>query len=169
MAMLAGLRTLPGFQDIQQNQQVQNTDDPRKVPDTHAPRMPPIFCSWGKSRLTVDTANAMATANPSTIVAWAEREKESDTERLLALLQHESHAVIDSSDVIRIERMAQAEHVGGEPKADQGRIARCVVQIQSHPSKCRPSTTPYSPTRRSHSEGEKNPRPALRQRQCPHL
>ena len=60
-----------------------------------------------------------------------QRKEEADAERPLALLQHESHRVVDRRDVIGIERVAQPEHVGDETEPDQRWMARGVVEIES--------------------------------------
>ena len=60
-----------------------------------------------------------------------QRKEEADAERPLALLQHESHRVVDRRDVIGIERVAQPEHVGDETEPDQRRMARGIVEIES--------------------------------------
>jgi len=66
-----------------------------------------------------------AEATAWTIVESTDRKTEADTERLLALLQHVSHRVVDSGDMVCIEGMPQAEHVGDEARTtDAGSVTR---------------------------------------------
>ena len=60
-----------------------------------------------------------------------QRKEEADAQGPLALLQHEPHRVVDRRDVIGIESVAQPEHVGHETEADQRRIVRGMVDIES--------------------------------------
>src|SRR6202041_3848891 len=59
----------------------------------------------------------------------AQGEKESKAQGLLALLQHETHRIVDGGNVVRIEGVTQPKHVSDETKTDQGWVVRCVVQI----------------------------------------
>ena len=52
-----------------------------------------------------------------------QREEKSDPQRSLALLQHVPHRVVDRRDMVRVEGMPQAEHVGDEAQADQRLVA----------------------------------------------
>ena len=71
----------------------------------------------------------------TTIVRMAEREEEPDRERLLALLHQLAHDIVDGGDVVGVEGVAQAEHIGENavPRS-AGRSANAITaQAQAAP------------------------------------
>ena len=59
-----------------------------------------------------------------------QRKEEADSERPLSPLQHVAHGIVDGGDMVRIEGMAQSEHVGDEAQAHQRGMLRRVVKIK---------------------------------------
>ena len=94
----------------------------RNVPDTPAPMMPPPFCSCGQvvldGRRREDDRYREATVRSSNGPA----RKRSRRRAAACPLQHVSHRVVDRCDMVRIECVAQPEHVGDEAQPDQRRI-----------------------------------------------
>ena len=68
---------------------------------------------------------------PNTIGRVPQRKEEADAKRPLALLQHESHRVVDGRDVVGVERVPQPEHVRDEPQPHQRGMVRGIVEIES--------------------------------------
>ncbi len=60
----------------------------------------------------------------------AEREEEADADRALALLHQLAGDIVDGGDVIGVDRVAQAEAVGQQRRAQQHRM---VVKGQERP------------------------------------
>ena len=101
-------------------------------PDTEAPMRPPIFFISGN--LVRDGGGGerdRRSPRHEHDRRVPEREEKADTERLLALLQHEADGVVDRGDVVGVERVPQPEHVRDEAEPDQRRVVRRVVQIQT--------------------------------------
>ena len=103
----------------------------RKVPETPAPMMAPMFLSCGSSALTVAAAYAMPIAKREYYRRMAQREEEPDAQGPFPFLQHVPHGVVHRGNVVRIKGMTQAEHVGDESQPDELRIAARVMQIRS--------------------------------------
>src|SRR5580700_5237303 len=103
MAVCAGLGLLPDLEDVEQDEQIEYPDDPQKdagdagtddSPHTLQLREIPFHdggCKSNGNRQTHDNRG------------MAQREEESYAKRLLTLLQHVPHSVIDRCDVICIE------------------------------------------------------------------
>jgi len=63
----------------------------------------------------------------------AQGEEESHPQRLLPLLQHVAYGVVYRCDMVRIEGVAQPEHVGDEAQPDELGMAHRVMHVRSPP------------------------------------
>src|ERR1700688_825067 len=60
-----------------------------------------------------------------------QREEKSGAQRLFALLQHETHGVVDRRDMVCIEGVPQTKHIGGETQSHELRVLAGVMKIQA--------------------------------------
>ena len=94
----------------------------RNSADTSVPIMPPTSLKDFEAAFERGGRNRNGRGRDHHDGRVAEREEEADAERALALLHQLSRHVVDGRDVIRIDRVAQAERIGEERRADEHRI-----------------------------------------------
>src|ERR1700692_2433351 len=111
MAVCSGLGLLPDFQNVKQHQQIEYSNDPQERPgDARTDHAAKIL---ENGQLSLDCRGRVGDRNSENHYdgRMAEREEKSNAQRLLSLLQHKAHGVIDRRDVVSVEGMAQTEHV----------------------------------------------------------
>ena len=102
----------------------------RKSADARVPTTPPSAFNSSNRELTCAAAKPTATDNRNDDRRVAEREKESDADRPLALLHQLAGRIVDRGDMVGVDGVAQAERVGEERRAEEDRI---VVQGEVGP------------------------------------
>ena len=86
------------------------------------PTTPPKVLKAANRSCSAVAVDAMAIVSADDDGRMAEREKEADADRPLALLHQLAGDVVDGGDVVGVDRVAQAEAVGQERRAEQHRI-----------------------------------------------
>ncbi len=100
----------------------------RKLPETPVPIQLVDLVQAGVPLLDRTVQRATPTeirnASANTIVEWPSENQKPDAQRPLALAHQLAGRVVDRRDVVGVERVAQAERVGGHPDADRERPGR---------------------------------------------
>ena len=94
----------------------------RKNAETRVPMTPPIVVELLEPALHRRRGRRDDDRGEHHDRGMAERKEEADRKRLLALLHQLAHDIVDGGDVVGIEGVAQAEHVGEERRAKEGRL-----------------------------------------------
>ena len=93
----------------------------RNIADTLVPIRPPISWNAGMS-LMIPAEMRDQDRQRDDDRRVAEREEEPDGDRALAVLHELARGVVDGGDVVRVDRVAQAEGVGQEGGRQQDRV-----------------------------------------------
>src|SRR5450631_3549540 len=120
----------PYLEDVQQHEEIENTDHPEERAgyagaDDAAQIMQARQITLDGRRSKDDGYGKCEDDRRMT-----QRKEEPDAEQPLAFLQHVTHRIVDSRDMVRIEGVPQPEHIGDETEADQCGIMRRIVDEQ---------------------------------------
>ena len=94
----------------------------RNSAEALVPMMPPTAFSESKREVTRRRGERDADRQQHHDRRMAEREEEADPDRPLALLHELARDVVDRRDMIGVDRVAQAERIGEQRRAEQDRL-----------------------------------------------
>ena len=141
--------------DVEQHDQVDQPDQQQERGRHARADQPAHRLSVGTS-LTKAAERAIATDSATTIVEWPSEKKRPTADRPLAVLHQLAGRVVDRRDVVRVDRVAQAEGVGEEGGREQDRVAgRDATRVSPQAVRLKASRNPYTPMtlrRRSRDE-----------------
>src|SRR5262245_9583564 len=125
------LRLAPRLEDVEQHEEVQNSYHPEECAGDRRPDDCTDLAQLWKLFLHDRRSDDGRDRQTHYDGRMPKREEESDTQWSFSLLEKKAHGIVDSDDVIRIERVPQSEQVRGEAEPDERGVQRRIVKIKA--------------------------------------